>query len=179
MPKRSRSKAASSKAGPSEAAPSRTAPRPLPGSPFLTHIGIREDRVQPDVHPFTMPLLAQGLDIELTAPITFLVGENGSGKSTLLEALGWMLGFSAQGGNRTNHYAEGADGHALGRALSLAWRHKVSDGFYLRAAQILSLDGGYIHPVKYEDTDHYCIMRDFLNAPERFYRYLFEEEDSP
>ena len=264
MSKRSRSKAA-----PSKAAASQTATRTLPGSPFLTRIGIHEERVQPDVHPFTMPLLAQGLDIELTAPITFLVGENGSGKSTLLEALSWMLGFSAQGGNRTNHYAEGADGHALGRALKLEWRQKVSDGVYLRAetffnfatyleeagstfmayggeslhkqshgeaflalfknrfedgvylldepeaalspqrqlaflrilhalterrvaqfiiathspmlltfpgAQILSLVGGYIHPVKYDETDHYCIMRDFLNAPDRFYRYLFEEE---
>jgi predicted ATPase len=107
--------------------------RTTPGSPFLTHVGLREDRIQPDVHPFTIPCLAQGLDLSLTAPVTFLVGENGSGKSTLLEALAWALGFGAQGGSRDNSFAEGAEGHALGRALHLQWRQRVSDGFFLRA----------------------------------------------
>lgn len=83
------------------------------GSPFLTHISLHEDRVQPGVHPFTIRLLEQRLDLTLTTPVTFLVGENGSGKSTLLEALAWALGFNAQGGNKDNSYAEGADGHAL------------------------------------------------------------------
>jgi predicted ATPase len=49
--------------------------------------------------------------------VTFLVGENGSGKSSLLEAIAWAVGFGAEGGSRNNSYAEGADGHALGRAL--------------------------------------------------------------
>src|SRR5262249_557531 len=64
-----------------------------PGSPFLTRIGIHHDRVQPGVHPFEIPILQNGLDLELTRPVTFLVGENGSGKSTLLEALAWAVGF--------------------------------------------------------------------------------------
>ena len=37
--------------------------------------------------PFGVPVVQSFETIELTAPITFLVGENGSGKSTLLEAL--------------------------------------------------------------------------------------------
>ncbi len=86
--------------------------RVLPGSPFLTHVGLR---------------------LTLETPITFLVGENGSGKSTLLEGLASALGYSAQGGARSNSYAEGADGHALGRALALSWRQRVTDGFFLRA----------------------------------------------
>jgi predicted ATPase len=111
-----------------------SAPRQVLGSPFLTHISLREDRVQPGVHPFTIPLIKDGeLDLNLTTPVTFLVGENGSGKSTLLEALAWALGFSAQGGSRDNSYAEGADGHPLGRALQLSWRQRVTDGFFLRA----------------------------------------------
>ena len=93
-----------------------------PGSPFLTHVSLDPGRVQHGVHPFTIPLVEQGLDLTFTTPVTFLVGENGSGKSTVLEALAWMLGFNAQGGNRDNSYAEGADGHALGRALQLSWR---------------------------------------------------------
>lgn len=103
------------------------------GSPFLTRVSLNEGRIQAGVHPFTIPLIEQRLDISFTAPVTFLVGENGSGKSTLLEALAWALGFNAQGGSRDNSYAEGADGHALGRALKLSWRQRVSDGFFLRA----------------------------------------------
>jgi predicted ATPase len=110
------------------------APQAVLGSPFLTRASLREDRIQKGVHPFTIPLLAhEEFKLDFTTPVTFLVGENGSGKSTLLEALAWALGFGAQGGSRDNSYAEGADGHPLGRALQLNWRQRVSDGFFLRA----------------------------------------------
>jgi predicted ATPase len=253
--------------------PKRTASRAsaaLPGSPFLSRIGLREDRIQPGVHPFNTPLLTKGLSLRLTAPVTFLVGENGSGKSSLLEAIAWAVGFGAQGGARDNSYVEGVDGHALGRALLLEWRQKVVDGFFLRAetffnfatyleevgspflayggkslhaqshgeaflslfenrfedglyildepeaalspqrqmtflsilhqlaaakvaqfiiathapmlmtlpgATILSIEGGELKPVSYEDTEHYQLTRDFLNKPERYHRYLFESDD--
>ena len=42
-------------------------------------------------------------------------------------------------------------------------------------ATIFSLDAGQIRPVAYEETDHFQITRDFLNAPERYYRHLLEE----
>jgi predicted ATPase len=242
----------------------------LPGSPFLTAVGLHADRVQPDVYPFTLPLLAQKLALKFSAPVTFLVGENGSGKSTLLEALAWAVGFNAQGGNRDNSYAEGADGHVLGRALHLSWRQKVAGGFFLRAetffnfatymeevgstflayggkslhaqshgeaflalfenrfedglylldepeaalspqrqlaflrilhdlasrkiaqfviathspilltlpgATVLSVDEGQLREVSYRDTEHFQLTRDFLNAPERFFRHLLRDEE--
>ncbi len=62
-----------------------------------------------------------------------LVGDNGTGKSTLLEAIAWSVGFGAQGGNRDQSFAENADGYALGRAMRLSWRQKVSCGFFLPA----------------------------------------------
>jgi predicted ATPase len=102
------------------------------GSPFLAQVSLNRSRADARVHPFTMPLISE-LDLPFTTPVTFLVGENGAGKSTLLEGLAWALGFGAQGGSKDNSYAEGADGHALGRALSLSWRQRVSDGFFLRA----------------------------------------------
>lgn len=238
------------------------------GSPFLVHLGLREDRVQPGVHPFTLPLFENGFELELTTPVTFLVGENGSGKSSLLEALAWALGFGMQGGARDNSYAEGADGHLLGRALALSWRQRVSDGFFLRAetffnfaawleevgstfhayggrslhqqshgeaflalfqnrfedgiylldepeaalsparqlallrvlhdltktriaqfviathspilmalpgAKVLAIEGGRIAPVDYRKTEHYQLTRGFLEEPERYFRWLFEE----
>jgi len=241
----------------------------LPGSPFLTHIGLKEDKVQPGIHPFTLPLLEEPLDIRLSTPVTFLVGENGAGKSTLLEALAWAAGFGQRGGHRDQSFAEGADGHTLGRALRMGWRQRVTGGFFLRAetffdfasyleevgstfesyggkslhdqshgeaflslfshnfedglfildepeaalspqrqlaflrilhdlggkkvaqfviathspilltlpgSRVLSLDSGKISEVDYRDTEHFRLTRDFLNAPERFFRHLLEEE---
>jgi predicted ATPase len=248
----------------------RSSPTIVKGSPFLTRVALRRDRVQPGVHPFNIPLLQHGLELDLSTPVTLLVGENGSGKSTLLEALAWAIGFNSQGGNRDHRFAEGEDGQALGRALHLSWRQKVAEGFFLRAetffnfasylesvgstfsayggqslhaqshgeaflslfqhrfedglylldepeaalspqrqlaflgilhslttprvaqfiiathspmlltfpgATILSLDGAGIRQVAVGDTEHYRITRDFLNAPERFYRHLFAKED--
>jgi len=103
------------------------------GSPFLRRVSIRADRVQAGQHPFSLAIFAEGMDLVLTAPVTFLVGENGTGKSSLLEAIAWSSGFASRGGAREYRYAEGEDGHALGRALVLAWGQKVRDGFFLRA----------------------------------------------
>lgn len=240
-----------------------------PGSPFLTSLLLNESRVQPGLHPFTIPLFERGLNLTFTTLVTFLVGENGSGKSTLLEALAWALGFNAQGGNRDNSYAEDADGHALGRALNLSWRQRVTDGFFLRAetffnfatyleeagstflayggksfhqqshgegflalfenrvedgvylldepeaalspgrqltflsilhhlasmkvaqfiiathspilltlpgAAVLSIEEARFREVGYRETEHYQLTRDFLNAPERYHRHLFQDQ---
>lgn len=103
------------------------------GSPFLTRVSLRDDRVQPGAHPFTLPILANGLSLEFTTPVTFFVGENGSGKSSVLEALAWCTGFGLHGGNRDHHFVDDAEGHALGRALWLSWRQRSTDGFFLRA----------------------------------------------
>jgi predicted ATPase len=123
-------KSRSSSVGPSS---HRTSDRPLaPGSPFLTQISLRPDRVVPGVYPFDIPAL-RDLTLSLTRPITFLVGENGSGKSSLLEGLAWSVGFGAHGGNRDHQFAENVDGDAFGRALNLSWRQRSTAGFFLRA----------------------------------------------
>lgn len=248
----------------------RQRPQAALGSPFLTQVRLLEDRVATGEHPFDLPLLAGGLDIRFTAPVTFLVGENGSGKSTLLEAFAWMAGFSGRGGNRTNEYSESDDGQRLGRALQLTWSQKVTTGFFLRAetffnfatyledvgstfrayggrslhgqshgeaflslfthrfedglylldepeaalspqrqlaflriihqlasakvaqfiiathspillafpgATVLSLDGGTIKEVDYRDTDHFRVTREFLQSPERYFKYLFSDSE--
>ena len=40
-------------------------------------------------------------------------------------------------------------------------------------SRILDFDGDRITEVEYEDTDHYNITKDFLNARERYLRELF------
>jgi predicted ATPase len=237
------------------------------GSPFLTDLRLDEAAAQPGTFPFTLPCVADGLALQFTTPVTFFVGENGSGKSTLLEAIAWKTGFAARGGTRQHRSADDGDGHALGRALRLGWRQRVTDGFYLRAetfhefaqfleqmgssfrgygdaplrershgeaflavmqerftdglvlldepeaalspqrqlalltllhqlaagrgvqfliathspillalpgATLLSFDDGTPQPVRYEDTAHYQVTREFLLDPARMLRHLVE-----
>jgi predicted ATPase len=40
-------------------------------------------------------------------------------------------------------------------------------------ATLYSFGARGIHRVAYQDTDHYRVTRDFLNAPERFFKHLF------
>lgn len=40
-------------------------------------------------------------------------------------------------------------------------------------ATLFDLDGEAIRKIDYRETKHYLITRDFLNAPERFFRHLF------
>ena len=40
-------------------------------------------------------------------------------------------------------------------------------------AVLFSLDGDSIREIGYRETEHYLVTRDFLNAPERFFKHLF------
>jgi predicted ATPase len=46
-------------------------------------------------------------------------------------------------------------------------------------ASIFSLDGDAIEPIEYRETRHYLITRDFLNAPERFFKHLLAPPEEP
>ena len=50
-------------------------------------------------------------------------------------------------------------------------------------AVLFSLDGDAIREIAYRETEHYRVTRDFLNAPERYFKHLFgadnEDEGDP
>lgn len=104
-------------------------------APFLRRVYTIPDRINSGQFPFTLPLFASGLDLELKTPVTFLVGENGTGKSTLLEAIAMKTGFNIEGGSRDHIYSTTDAGNksALADSLRLSWSPKVSKGFFLRA----------------------------------------------
>lgn len=99
---------------------------------LLKHIKI--DERGGDEYPFNLPLFSKGLNLMLTSPITFIVGENGSGKSTLLESLAHAVGFNTLGGNKNHIYTAGqADDLKLAEAMHLVWSVKQTQGFFFRA----------------------------------------------
>ena len=102
-------------------------------APFLQNVRTLPEKIDPAAYPFTIPAFSRGIDLTMTSPVTFFVGENGSGKSTLLEALAEGCGFNPEGGSRDHHREITAGQSPLLHALRLTWRPKVTKGFFLRA----------------------------------------------
>lgn len=83
--------------------------------------------------PFSVPAVAALTRLELSAPVTFFVGENGSGKSTLLEGLAAAAGSVTVGSAGVEDDATLAQQRRLGRQLKLTWGKRTHRGFFLRA----------------------------------------------
>ena len=83
--------------------------------------------------PFSVPAVASLERLDLTSPVTFLVGENGSGKSTLLEGLAAATGLPTVGAESAATDPTLTAQRELGKALKLVWRRRTHRGFFLRA----------------------------------------------
>lgn len=102
---------------------------------FVRHVRL-EEGADTGRYPFTLPVVADlarrgGLD--LSAPVTFLVGENGTGKSTLVEGMAVAAGFNPEGGSQAFRFATRASESSFGDHLILRWGRKPRTGFFLRA----------------------------------------------
>jgi len=74
-----------------------------------------------------------GESIDMTAPVTFFVGENGSGKSTLLEAVAVAAKSITVGSVQAVADSTLAAAHQLAREMRLVWSRRTHRGFYMRA----------------------------------------------
>jgi predicted ATPase len=83
--------------------------------------------------PFTMPIIRELPSIDLTADVTFFVGENGSGKSTLMEGIAAAAGLPTVGTDSIDRDDTLAAQRLLGKSLKLTWTHRTFRGFFLRA----------------------------------------------
>ncbi len=88
---------------------------------------------QAEQFPFNIPAVRHFRQVELTAPVTFLVGENGSGKSTFLEALATAVGAYTVGSEDVERDSSLDHVQELANLLRLVWRIKIHQGFFLRA----------------------------------------------
>ncbi len=88
-------------------------------------------------HPLDLPAFRAGFDLEITKPITILVGANGSGKSTILEAIAAHCGLALTGGTK-NVAHRTAEDELLSRFLRFSWMPKVTQGFFFRAETFFS-----------------------------------------
>ncbi|UGV40727.1 AAA family ATPase [Methanococcoides orientis] len=101
---------------------------------FLRTISLRDSKeIDENTYPFTIPVIRNFRELELTSNVTFFVGENGSGKSTLLEAIAHQAGFNTAGGSRNNLYDVEKSSSVFGEHLRFSWMPKVTEGFFLRS----------------------------------------------
>src|SRR5690606_8624172 len=106
----------------------------MPIAPYLRGLRLVPERVpSASAYPFDLPFV-DGLDVELRAAVTFLVGENGSGKSTLIEAIAALCGLPTSGGGRNDLASRtGPDqGAPLAEALRPSFRERPRQGYFFR-----------------------------------------------
>lgn len=84
-------------------------------------------------YPFNIEVIKNLEELELTSPVTFLVGENGIGKSTLIEAIALALGLPAEGGTENFQYNTKNTVSELYKYLRLYTYNHPKMKFFLRA----------------------------------------------
>ena len=105
---------------------------------FMRSVAVRPTAREERGYPFDLPLI-QGLPvIDVSAQVTFLVGENGSGKSTLLEAIAASVGSVTIGGAPAATDPTLAPARRLADCLTVTWSRKTRLGFFMRAEDFIT-----------------------------------------
>lgn len=113
-------------------------------APYLKRLWMREDARLDDRYPFNLPWLDSAFALDLTTPVTVIVGENGTGKSTLIEAVAALCGFDEAGGGKgyrpvDHSRAVDRSGALLAGTLRAAWLPKITAGWFFRAESFFSV----------------------------------------
>jgi len=110
------------------------------------HVQLRGVRYQPvdgrSGFPYSVPSIASIDALEISTPVTLLVGENGSGKSTFMEALAIACELPAVGSSRLGSDPTLAAQRDLSRCLRLTWKERSRRGFFLRAEDFFGFQKG-------------------------------------
>lgn len=115
---------------------------------YLSRIYLKDDH--PEDFPFNLPVFKNGLNLVLKTNVTFFVGENGTGKSTLMESIADKCEFNLSGGNRNHNYDFHKTESVLSEYLTLSWRTKINEGFFMRAESFFNF-ATYIDEVATRD----------------------------
>jgi len=100
---------------------------------LLRSIELRPLAEPPERFPFNLACVRAFTRLDLTTPVTFLVGENGSGKSTFLEALACAAGSITVGSESVRSDPSLGPQRELAGQFKLAWSKRSQRGFFMRA----------------------------------------------
>lgn len=101
---------------------------------FIRKISLDRSKIENfDKYPFNIPVVKEFNEINLTSPVTFLVGENGIGKSTFIEAIAVSLGLPSEGGTENFMFETKNTTSILNKYLDIPKYGKPKTKFFLRA----------------------------------------------
>lgn len=101
---------------------------------FVKRITLERDKIEDfNIYPFNIEVLKNMNEVNLTKPVTFLIGENGVGKSTLIEALAIQLGLNAEGGSQNFNFSTQNTHSNLCKYLRVSTFNKPKTKYFLRA----------------------------------------------
>jgi predicted ATPase len=102
--------------------------------PHLLLRGFRVDPALGGERIERLPFLSHGaVEIQLSSPLTFLVGENGSGKTTLLEAIAARCAIRPGGGRSYAETEDDREATAISAAVEVTFGRFRPKGLFLRA----------------------------------------------
>lgn len=113
--------------------------------PYLSTLHITAERTHP--FPYDVPAVKFAKHLDLSAPVTFIIGDNGTGKSTLLETLALRLQLPHMRGEGY-HESSFKAARTLTPYLELGWKIERPRGFFFRAEDF----GDLINSIDREDA---------------------------
>jgi predicted ATPase len=159
--------------------------------PYLRSVSLKREGVPNyDAYPFCIPAVRELHNLRFHSDVTFIVGENGCGKSTLLEGIAAAWGFNPEGGTVNFRFSTRASHSELHTHLRLVKSVQLIDNnsqFIIAThspilmayprAKIFLVDNTGFTAVRYEETEHYAVTKEFLADPARILGQLFGDDE--
>lgn len=124
---------------------------------FIRSIEKIGDSFSSNEFPFSVPLIKNLTSLDLSSPVTFLVGDNGSGKSTLVEAIAIAAKAVAVGSSslETDPSLDGV--RKLASSLRIVKNSIPNRGFFFRSEDFF----GFIKRVRREIQEYKDLEKEF------------------
>lgn len=101
---------------------------------FIKNIILEREKIDSfNNYPFNIEVIKNLKRLEITKPVTFLVGENGIGKSTFIEAIAVQLGLNPEGGTQNFNFSTKSTHSNLSNYIRIPLYDKPKTKFFLRA----------------------------------------------
>ena len=105
---------------------------------LIREVSVRQAALEESGYPFDLPLIRALPVLDVSAPVTFFVGENGSGKSTVLEAIASSVGSVTIGGAPVATDPTLVPARRLADCLRVSWTRRTRLGFFMRAEDFIT-----------------------------------------
>lgn len=102
---------------------------------FIQEIRLEKNQIpNHNIYPYNIEIIKKLDKLNITCPVTFLIGENGIGKSTLIEAIAVSCGLNPEGGTENFMFETKATHSDLYKVLWINhFQRKCETKFFLRA----------------------------------------------